>query len=238
MGDRALRQVDAVLVENSWMHDYVEETASSTQTIFAPPGVDAEQFTPSDTLFKERDYILSVGRFGDPRKNAPLLFKAYAKLRNQSQGHVPSLVIAGRTAPPEKAWAVAERHGVREHITFHKDVSRDRLIDLYREAKLFLLSSDEEGLGLVLLEAMACGVPVVSTDCGGPKTVVRESHTGTLVPTGDAEALARAAASLLRDDDTLYTYGKNARQRIVEHFSEDATAQRFFAVYDELMRST
>jgi len=235
MGDYALRKVGAVFVENDWMYDHVQETAPFTRSVFAPPGVDTGQFFPSDTPFEERDYILSVGRFGDPRKNPSLLFEAYARLHDELNGTAPPLVMAGRTAPREEAWRVAERHGVSGHITFYEDVPQERLIDLYRGAKLFLLSSDEEGLGLVLLEAMACGVPVVSTDCGGPETVVRDGHTGALVPTGEAEILARTAASLLKDNDMLHAYGKNARQRIVEHFSENATAQRFLTVYEELI---
>jgi len=237
MGDRALRQADAVFVENEWMYNYVREEAPPTQTIFAPPGVDTDKFTPSAKPFDERDYILSVGRFGDPRKNVSLLFKAYDQLC-KSYSQVPSLVLAGKTAPSVDDWLIAERLGIREHITFEKDVSQKCLLELYREAKLFVLSSDEEGLGLVLMEAMASGVPVVSTDCGGPATVVQDGHTGFLVPKGDSKALAEACRTLLRDSEKLQACGRNARQRMVDHFSEDATGDRFLEVYDELTRDT
>ncbi|WP_263819264.1 glycosyltransferase family 4 protein [Salinibacter sp.] len=237
LGDRALREVDAVFVENDWMHDYVKETAPSTQTVFAPPGVDAETFTPSSTPFEEREYLLSVGRFGDPRKNPSLLFRAYAQMREKMRERTPPLVLAGRTEPPSQAWEVAERAGVRDHITFLEDVSQERLVELYQEAKLFLLSSDEEGLGLVILEAMSCGVPVVSTACGGPSTVVQEGKTGRLVPPRNAEKLANASIDLLQDPSLLQSYGQNSRDRIVNQFSEEATIRQFVSVYEDLLDS-
>jgi glycosyltransferase involved in cell wall biosynthesis len=235
LGDRALRQVDAVFVENDWMYEYVQETAPSTEAVFAPPGVDVDTFVPSSTPFAERDYILSVGRFGDPRKNASLLFKAYARIREALGDEAPPLLLAGRTGPPRDAWEVAERCNVRQHVTFLEDVSYERLVELYQEAQLFLLSSDEEGLGLVVLEAMACGVPVVSTDCGGPSTVIQEGEMGRLVMKRDPDKLASAVVDLLRDLSLLRRYGDNARKRVVDQFSEKTALEGFLDVYGGLL---
>jgi glycosyltransferase involved in cell wall biosynthesis len=237
MGDWALQTVDTAFVENEWMETYVQNVAPTTNTVFAPPGVDTETFRPSDTPYTDREYILSVGRFADPRKNVHLLFETYARLKECLGPDVPNLVLAGRTAPPCSAWDVAEQHGITDSILFFEDVSLDRLVDLYREAKLFVLSSDEEGLGLVILEAMACGVPVVSTDCGGPATVVQDGETGRLVPTGDADKLADAAAGLLRDASRLKAMGASSRERIVSEFSEEATIRRFREEYERLCHS-
>ncbi|WP_263785011.1 glycosyltransferase family 4 protein [Salinibacter grassmerensis] len=238
IGDRALHQVDAVFVENDWMYDYVQETAPSTEAVFAPPGMDVDTFVPSSTSFTERDYILSVGRFGDPRKNAPLLFEAYTRIRKALGDEAPPLILAGRTGPSSEAWEVAEQCDVRQHVTFIEDVSYDRLVELYQEAKLFLLSSDEEGLGLVILEAMACGIPVVSTDCGGPSTVVQEEETGRLVPKRDPDRLASEAVDLLQNPSLLREYGQNARKLLVNQFSEEATMREFLDVYEVLLAKT
>jgi glycosyltransferase involved in cell wall biosynthesis len=234
MGDWALREVDSVFVENEWMKQYVRDTAPTTNTVFAPPGVDSNTFQPSDTPHGEREYILSVGRFEDPRKNVHLLFEAYAKLKDRLGQETPDLVLAGRTAPSTEAWNLTETYGIRGSITFYEDVPLDHLVDLYREAKLFMLSSDEEGLGIVLLEAMACGVPVVSTDCGGPSTVVQHGETGRLAPIGNAEKLADAAEDLLSNPSRLQSMGENSRERIVSEFSEKATIQRFRTEYERL----
>ena len=237
MGDWALQTVDTVFVENEWMQTHVQNVAPTTNAVFAPPGVDTVTFRPSDTPYTDREYILSVGRFADPRKNVHLLFETYARLKERLGTDTPNLVLAGRTEPPTNAWDLAEHHGIADSISFFEDVSLDRLVDLYREAKLFVLSSDEEGLGLVILEAMSCGVPVVSTDCGGPATVVQDGETGRLVPTGDADRLADAVATLLRDPSRLQSFGANSRERVVSEFSEEATIRRFRKEYERLRHS-
>jgi len=234
MGDWALQTVDTVFVENEWMQTHVQNVAPTTNAVFAPPGVDTETFQPSDTPYTDREYILSVGRFADPRKNVHLLFEMYARLKERLGADIPDLVLAGRTEPPTDAWDLAEHRGIAGSISFFEDVSLDRLVDLYREAKLFVLSSDEEGLGLVILEAMASGVPVVSTDCGGPATVVQDGETGRLVPTDDADRLADAAATLLRDPSRLQSLSANSRERAVSEFSEEATIRRFRKEYERL----
>ena len=94
---------------------------------------------------------------------------------------------------------------------------------------------NEEGRGIVVLEAMASGLPVVSTDCGGPATSVLQGVTGFLTPVGDAVALAGAMERLLEDPDLSRHMGETGRQRAVERFSLHITGQAFLDVYDKLL---
>ena len=229
----ALRHIDAAFVENQWMHDHLAEHMPPDDVIFAPPGVDTEQFVPGPPP-SEDEHILSVGRFEDPRKNVTLLFDAYAALRDRCES-VPPLVLAGRSAPPDAAWVRAEALGIRDAVTFREDVSMDELARLYRTAALYVVSSDEEGLGLTILEAMASGCPVVSTACGGPSTTVLDGETGRLVPVGNAEALADAMADVLGDPARADAMGHRGRERAEEHFSIEATGRRFLNTYAELL---
>ena len=229
----ALRHVDAAFVENQWMYDHLTEHMPPDDVIFAPPGVDTEQFVPGLPP-SEGEHILSVGRFEDPRKNVTLLFEGYAALRDRTHA-VPPLVLAGRSAPPDAAWARAKALGIRDAVTFREDVSMDELARLYRTAALYVVSSDEEGLGLTILEAMASGRPVVSTACGGPSTTVLDGETGRLVPVGDAEALGDAMADVLGAPEQADAMGDRGRERIEEHFSMEATGQRFLDTYANLL---
>jgi glycosyltransferase involved in cell wall biosynthesis len=230
----ALRHVDAAVVENQWMYDHLSTHMAPDDVHFAPPGVDVDQFTPGGPP-SEGDYLLSVGRFADPRKNVGCLFEAYARLA-EGDAEAPPLVLAGRSGPPEAAWDRAQALGIRSAVTFREDVSQDELADLYRDAALYVVSSDEEGLGLTILEAMASGRPVVSTACGGPSTTVREGTTGRLVPVGDAAALAEAVRSVLDAPARADRMGRNARERAEQRFSVRATGERFLEVYDQLLR--
>jgi len=239
MEDEVPSFVDALFVENTWMYEHLCSQAQESIVHFAPPGIDTSKFHPPEGEFRRGDYILSVGRFGDSRKNVPLLFEAYHRLKRCNMD-VPRLVLAGLSGPPESAWDRAEALGIREDIGMHKNVPEEDLAELYRNARLFVLSSNEEGLGLVLAEAMASGTPVVSTDCGGPSTLIDDGTTGFLVPTGDAEALADRMAHVLAHPKVAKDLGRAGRERVETEFSVEAAGARFLEVYDELMadRST
>jgi glycosyltransferase involved in cell wall biosynthesis len=228
----ALRHVRAAFVENERMRKALSRWMPAANVHFAPPGVDTGHFRPATT--SSASHILAVGRWDDPRKNAPLLFQAYAALRTMLPA-APPLVVAGITSPTAYDLAFAQSIGIGEHIEIRTGLDADALADLYRGAALVVMSSDEEGLGLVLLEAMASGVPVVSTACGGPETSVVEGETGHLVPVGDAGALAQRMAEVLADEPRRRTMGEAARRHVEERFSLEAAGRPFLRVYDALV---
>jgi glycosyltransferase involved in cell wall biosynthesis len=228
----ALQRVQAVFVENSWMFRAIRRVAPGAIVRFAPPGVDTDFFSPGG--YARDGFILSVGRFSDPRKNVRLLLRAYARLVS-TQRAVPDLVLVGKAAASHDLAVISEL-GIGTRVRVYEDVSREALRDFYRGARLFVLSSDEEGLGLVILEAMATGLPVVSTDCGGPRTLVVNGVTGLLTPTGDAEALANAMLLLLTDRSLAQRMGEAGRARAVRLFSMERASRRFFRVYEHLLQ--
>jgi glycosyltransferase involved in cell wall biosynthesis len=231
----ALDHVDVAFVENAWMESSLMESMGERRVIFAPPGVDISNFHPGPRP-STGDYILSVGRFADARKNASLLFESYAGLVEEWP-EAPRLVLAGRTAPPPSAWQRADELGILRRVEMRHNISFDELVYLYRHASLYIVSSDEEGLGLTILEAMACGRPVVSTRCGGPDAVIVDGQTGRLTPTGDAVTLAQASREVLSDPKKANQMGRRGRERVEKHFSLKATGQRFIEAYDKMMET-
>jgi glycosyltransferase involved in cell wall biosynthesis len=228
---RHVRLADQVFVENDWMRLWAEHECGCERVAFAPPGVDCDQFRPQPA--RARRYLLCFGRLGDERKNHGLLLRAYARIVALLPD-APPLVIAGRGIFPAALKQLQAELGLMHRVEIRENIPEAELPDLYAGATVFLLSSDEEGLGLVLLEAMACGTPVVSTDCGGPAEIVVPG-TGHLVPVGDAELLAARTVELLSDADRLATAGVAARRRMEEHFSLERTGQRFIEVYRKLI---
>lgn len=232
LDDRALQESDALFVMNEWMRSYVQSRAPSKHVELLPPGVDVERLTPSRE--NRPGHILSVGRFSDPRKNVGGLFRAYARLCERLV-NPPPLVLAGLSGPSPEALELAGALGIRNRIVVKVGVSASELVRLYQEAFLFVLSSDEEGFGIVLLEAMACGVPVVSTRCGGPEVSVVHGETGFLSPVGDPEALAAHMEQMLVSEPLRDAMGVAARSRVVRHFSIKVLRDRVLAVYDHLL---
>ncbi|SHM00381.1 ISL3 family transposase [Vreelandella subglaciescola] len=128
--------------------------------------------------------------------------------------------------PKHLRWAVL-RNAESGNLTANQIAA---LQELMAASDVFVLSSAWEGFGLVVAEAMACERPVVATDCGGVREVVEDA--GFLVPPRNAKALAEAMGRALRlSDDERENLGRAARQRVVERFSLEATAQRYLDVY-------
>jgi glycosyltransferase involved in cell wall biosynthesis len=228
----ALARADMVYVENTWMFDHLRTELGAAKVCFAPPGVDTEFFRPQS--YQPDGPILWVGRFSDPRKNLPLLLEAYAGLRKLN-ARAPKLVLAGATAPSDEYLALVESLGLTTHVEFHCDVLAEDLRHLYQNASLFVLSSDEEGLGMVILEAMASGLPVVSTNCGGPATAVVDGQTGHLTPVRDAGNLAVKLHELIESSEVRKRMSGNARRVAEERFSLDAAGKPYLESYEILL---
>lgn len=119
--------------------------------------------------------------------------------------------------------------GLERHVLlagFRADV-----IGLQKKFDVFAMSSVTEGLGSAMLEAMACGTPVVATRAGGIPEAIDDGESGLLVPPHDDEALADAIVTLLRDGELRRRIGATGRQRVMEEFSVDRMVDRTLAVY-------
>lgn len=230
----ALGHVRVAFVINRWMEEVLGRAAGRSKVVFALPGVDTELFRPG--RYAAGGYILSVGRFSDPRKDIGTLFRAYAQLR-QASADAPRLVLAGLTMPSDDDWRLARSLGIDGFVGTRRGVSAGELAELYRGASVFVLASIEEGLGIPVMEAMASGLPVVTTRCGGPEALVAEGETGHLIPVGDAAALAAKVADLLADSDLRARMGARARRVAEEKFSLEAAGRVIVEKYDELLSS-
>ena len=229
---RALGVVDHVFALSEYTRSQLSTMVPESKLSLGGPGVDTDSFHPPD-MPSRNGCILSVGRFGDPRKNVRLLLEAYCKLR-ESLPDAPRLLLVGEHPRPGD-WEKAVEWGIADSIDVRVSAAPEVLPSLYRQASLFVLSSNEEGLGIVILEAMASGLPVVSTRSGGPQTCVLEGETGYLAPVGDASALAQGMRLLLEDRALRERFGRAARRAAEERFSIRVAGESFLKVYDRLV---
>jgi glycosyltransferase involved in cell wall biosynthesis len=232
---KVLARLECVFAESEYTRLSLKNLVSQEKLTLSVPGIDTNIFSP--VTYRDNGYILSVARFDDPRKNVRLLFSAYARLCN-CMPSAPRLVLAGHK-PAEQDWRFAESLGITGQIDLLGPIppQSPRLAEIYCSASLFVLSSNEEGLGIVILEAMASGLPVISTRCGGPETAVIEGETGYLTPVGDAHALARAMEELLIDPELRRQMGIAGRRVAEERFSITAAGKVFLDCYDALLKS-
>jgi glycosyltransferase involved in cell wall biosynthesis len=136
--------------------------------------------------------ILSVGALREGKDHA-LLVRAFARVRKNVEA---TLVILGEGSERQNLTRLIEEMGLTESVRLPGFVLDP--YPWYREADLFVLASRSEGFGNVLVEAMECGLPVVSTDCpAGPREILRDGRYGMLVPVGNVEAMANGIQEAL-----------------------------------------
>jgi glycosyltransferase involved in cell wall biosynthesis len=176
--------------------------------------------------------VLFVGRLVE-RKGVAHLIEAMARLGSLG----PQLEIVGDGPERPGLEALAQRLGVANRVVFRGKIPSDELQASYARAAVCVLPSvldargDTEGLGVVLLEAMNYGTPVIASRIGGIPDIVEDGVSGLLVPPGDADALA-AAVRRLRDDPALARrLGEAGRRRLREQFSWEAIVRRWLDLY-------
>lgn len=174
-----------------------------------------ESFVRERYTGKRENEIVMVGRL-DANKNHQLLLRAFARLQREYLQEYPGLIIkiyggglAGSDTEPMLR-ALAGELGIADKVRFMG--RRSDIRDQIERSRIFVLSSDYEGMPNALLEAMATGLAVISTDCpcGGPKTVIRDGENGLLIPVGDEAALTAALQRILDDPELEESLGREA----------------------------
>lgn len=229
---RALAAADGVFVENREMLAYVREIGQRN-VVLAPPGVDTDRFRPATSGWAAEGYLLSVCRLAEPRKRLDRLIDGYRELMRRDPS-APDLVLAGRGRLPEDLRRRISDAGLASHVSIRPDVAAADLPDLYRGAAVYVQASDEEGLGISVLEAMASGLPVVATDTAGARECVVDGSTGWLVQQDYAGDHAAAFAEPLTQVLTSAggAMGDRGRRRCEAEFSSRQALGRFLESYD------
>lgn len=173
--------------------------------------------------------IIAVGRLVEC-KNYPGLFKSFDLV---IKSHLAKLVILGAGPEVKKLTALVEKMNLSQHITFLG--FQENPFKYMKKASVFVLSSLQEGFGNVIIEAMACGTPVVSTNCpGGPGEIIENMKNGILVPVGDEKSMAAAILSILNDKSLAKSFSIQGQKR-AEFFSIKKSVGKYEEIFQALM---
>jgi glycosyltransferase involved in cell wall biosynthesis len=195
--------------------------------VVIPNGVEKTFYYVGQRLPKANPRLLFVGRLA-AQKNLPLLLRALVGI---SQRFETTLVGDGELEAKLRELAASLD---LQNIRFHGRADGEELRDLYRNADIFVLPSEREGMPLVLLEALAMGLPVVATDIPGSRDVINDGINGVLVPPDDAPALRKALLSVASDLDG-YRRMSDASRRLADQYSWAAVGDAFEELYAEVV---
>lgn len=223
------RRANGVVFQTEDAAKYFSEKITSRSRIILNP-VDRAMY--SDWEEYERRDIITLGRM-EPQKNHKMLIDAYHKIADQYPGE--NLYIYGGGPLKEQMESYVAQKGLQGRVFLPGNIANVK--QALCQAKLFVLSSDYEGLPNALMEAMATATPAVSTDCpcGGPRTLIQSQEQGMLVPVGDTDALAGAMNELLADDARRERMGAKARKR-ADAFCDNVVYEQWESYFLEILR--
>ena len=175
--------------------------------------------------------VIAVGRL-DYQKSFDRLIQVWEKMHQQ----MPEwrLDIFGQGEWKDMLQRMIDERGLEASVNLNaptKDIGKE-----YSESSMIVMSSHYEGFPMVMIEAMACGLPAVCFDfkCG-PRDIIIEGENGLIVPDGDIDGLAEAMVRLMRDDELRKRMGENAK-KVVEKYSEDRVMGLWVNLYEEISR--
>ncbi len=202
----------------------------SAQISVIPNGVDLERFSPSETRSAEAKplRLITVGRLSTT-KRLPLLIEAVEALVRQ--GCDVTLTIVGGGALEAEFRQRITAAGLRGVITMTGRREADRMPELYRQHDVFVSASAQEGMSNAMLEAMASGLPIVTTRCEGVDELI--AGNGVIVDEATPKALGQTIAALVADQPKCAAMAAAARKQ-AERFSWDAVAQAYLRLYAEV----
>lgn len=194
-------------------------------------GIDTEEYSPRPDICRNPKRLMATASADAPLKGLRFLLVAYANLLKEDPEL--ELVVIGEPKPDGDTAKLLTSLDLDGKVRFLRGISTAEVVDLYGEASIAVVPSLYEGFGLPAGEAMACGVPVISTTGGALPEVVGDA--GVSVPTADAVALENAIRDLLADDEKRIALGLAGRARIQKLFSWQKVATELTAYYRKVI---
>jgi glycosyltransferase involved in cell wall biosynthesis len=225
--EREYELCDAIVVPSTTARRSFEEFGLANKALLVWPGVDERFFSPASNPAPSPVFrVCFVGRI-ELSKGIAYLLKAWKTLALPQA----ELVLAGPVQPEMKPMLKA---GAGCNVRVTGTLSPREVVDLYRTASVFVHPSPSEGLGMVLLEAMACGLPAIATDRSGAEDCVSNGKDGIVIPARRVDALAEAILWCWRHKQDLPAMGAAARRKIEQRFTRALYEERQIALYRSL----
>lgn len=197
-------------------------------------GVDTDTFSPGSTPLQSKlppgPHVLFLGRL-TAQKNLHVLLQAWQHVVDACPE--AGLLMAGEGPQDAELRELAGELRIADSVHFLGSVQNPQ--DYLRDAQVFVLPSHAEGMSNSLLEAMAAGVPIVTSRAGGNVDLIQQERTGLLADASQPEALAAAIVRLLNDRSLAEHCGKAAREHVVQHYSIESIVDRYLELYQRLL---
>ncbi len=230
---RLWHDADATVAVSNGLREYASETAPDLPIEVIPNAIELSVFTPP----RQRQSggpirLLFVGRF-NAFKNVEMLLETVSQLIQTGVDNL-ELQLVGEGERRSNLERLVVEKGLTRYVRFLGWVDRKNLVELYRQADVFVTATTWEGMPNTVLEAMACGLPVVGTRAAGLAELVREGVNGYLVDINDSVTMVNHIADLIENPYERQRMGKESRKISEREFAWESIAEQYEAIYRRL----
>jgi N-acetyl-alpha-D-glucosaminyl L-malate synthase BshA len=228
----SMQHSDALTAVSTYLKERTLAEFTLSKPIHVIPNfVDPLKFKPLEKDNTEK--IVCHSSNFRPIKRIPDIIQAFKRISDEIAS---KLFLIGDGPERPKAEKMVQDLEIAEMVEFLGTVRNVEAI--IGKADLFLLPSADESFGLAALEAMSCEVPVVATNVGGLKELISHGKDGFLADVGDVDALAQSSLKILCNASSQATFGRNARQKVLETYTPNQIVPQYEALYEETLKRT
>lgn len=227
-----LSNADAVISVSNYLANQVSKRYKDVKNIYViPDGIILGKYKERKKILKLQGKIIFIGRL-HPSKGVDILLNALKELNKKLPAASLSIIGSGESESSLKN--LASKLALEKKVVFIGERARSKMPTLLSKADILILPSRREGFGLVLIEAMAAGLPVIGSDIGGISDIIQEGYSGFKFPVGDYKKLSSLAYMLLTNKDQYKKLSLNARTLAKKKFSINLVAEKHLDLYLKL----
>ena len=251
--EKILSDIFIWVYEHIFMHFLLEKAASiicasdfvrfnflklySKKSITITPGTDIKLFIPNPSKKNKRPTILFVGGLGKAEQHKDLQTLLEAIKIVQDSIHDISLMVVGDGDMRKEYEAYVAQLKIKKSVQFTGKLFGKQLVEAYQQAHVFVLPSTNESFGLVLIEAMACKVPVIGTDIGGIPEIIENNKNGIIIPPKNPIALAESIRNILCDKNFSLRIAENGYTKVIDCFQWTKKARETDSVFQKIIQN-
>ncbi len=229
---KTVNKADRIIAVSNFTKDIYSKYVDEEKIIVIPFGIDTSEFKHKKNYSKERLEVVFAGML-TKRKGVEYLIRAYKIVSKEVPDSI--LRIFGRGPQMDYLKKLCKKLDIQKNVIFEGFVPREKLIESYKNADVFVLPSLSESFGIALLEAMASETPCIASNTVGLNEIVEHGITGFLFPKSDINKLSEYIILLLTDEKLKINMGKKAKNRVEEKYDWKIITKQYYRVYEEVL---
>ncbi len=216
-----------------------EEGAKYTtnEILLTPFGIDVDRFAPRkvNRFFKDEDLVIGTIKTLEKNYGVNFLIEAFALVKKKFSNKSLKLLIAGKGTQRGFLENMVKKLGIENDTIFTGYIDHNNVQDYHNMLDIYVAMSLEESFGVAVLEASACGKPVIVSNVGGLPEVVENGKTGFIVEKGNSEALAEALSKLIREPELAVIMGNEGRNKVIKEYDWKESVNKMISIYNTII---